>query len=77
MNRYLARQMGLDELILWGRETLAAGDLAQEDEIFLRELLDMAGTPGNEAFGLTLEECEHLMGHLGQELEVSAKPLAQ
>lgn len=77
MNRYLSRQIGLEDLLAWARETVAAGDLAHEDEAFLRELLDTAGTPGDEAFGLTLEECEHLMGHLGHELDVSVRPLPQ
>ena len=77
MNRYLARQIELQKLIGWARETLAEGDLAHEDDAFLRELLDMAGAPGDEGFGLTLEECQYLMGHLGHELEVSVRPLAQ
>lgn len=77
MNRYLSRQMGLEELIAWAQATLEAGDLTPEDESFLHELLKCAGEPGDEAFGLTLEECEYLMKHLGQELEVSARPLAQ
>ncbi|MEJ2209393.1 MAG: hypothetical protein P8129_10195 [Anaerolineae bacterium] len=76
MNRYLARQIDLTELIEWAQATLAEGKLSAEDEAFLRDLVAQAGEPGSEAFGLTLEACAELMARLGQDLQVRTEPLA-
>jgi hypothetical protein len=74
MNRYLGQEIPLTALVEWAQETLRAGDLSSDDAAFLQELIDRAGQPGTEAFGLTLEDCAQLLRRLGQELRVSTAP---
>jgi hypoxanthine phosphoribosyltransferase len=75
MNRYLSREIELFELLAWAQDTLAGGDLAPDDEAFLRDLVARAGGPGDAKFGLTMEDCAELLGRLGQDLRVSTNPL--
>jgi hypoxanthine phosphoribosyltransferase len=74
MNRYLAREMPLAELVSWAAKTLEEGDLSAQDEAFLRGLRERAGEPGTATFGLTLEDAAELMTGLGQALEVRMVP---
>jgi hypoxanthine phosphoribosyltransferase len=75
INAYLNREISLSQLIAWAEETLAAGDLSPDDESVLYDLVESAGRPDSEAFGLTIEEWSELLGRLGQELRVSTGPL--
>jgi hypoxanthine phosphoribosyltransferase len=77
LNKYLAWQISLDELIAWARQTLEAGELSPDDEALLQDLVDWAGEPDSAAFGLTIEEWSRLLRRLGQELRVSTVPLAR
>ena len=77
LNKYLAWEISLDELITWARQTLEAGELSPDDEALLQDLVDWAGEPDSAAFGLTIEEWSRLLRRLGQELRVSTVPLAR
>lgn len=75
MSSYLTRAISLESLVQWAEATLASGDLSPDDASLLRDLMVRAGTPGEEGFGLTMEDCALLLGRLGQELRVSTGPL--
>ena len=77
MNKYLARELSIDELVTWAQDTLEAGDLSPDDEALLRDLVARAGEPDSATFGLTIEEWSRLLHRLGQELRVSTSPLAR
>ena len=77
INSYLARQIGLAELLVWARGTLAGGDLPLDDEKVLRDLVERAGEPGSKDFGLTVEEWSELLNRLDQELRVNISPRAR
>jgi hypoxanthine phosphoribosyltransferase len=77
INKYLAWEISLGELITWARQTLEAGELSPDDEALLQDLVDWAGEPDSAAFGLTIEEWSRLLRRLGQELRVSTAPLAR
>jgi hypoxanthine phosphoribosyltransferase len=77
INAYLNRESSLPQLIAWAEETLSAGDLSPDDESVLRDLVECAGRPDSETFGLTMEEWADLLGRLGQELRVSTSPISQ
>jgi hypoxanthine phosphoribosyltransferase len=77
LNKYLAREISLDELITWARQTLEAGELSPDDEALLQDLVAWAGEPDSATFGLTIEEWSRLLRRLGQELRVSTAPLAR
>jgi len=77
LNKYLAWEISLDELITWARQTLEAGELSPDDEALLQDLVDWAGEPDSATFGLTIEEWSRLLRRLGQELRVSTVPLAR
>jgi hypoxanthine phosphoribosyltransferase len=74
VNSYLSREIDLPALVNWAGETLSEGDLAPDDEAFLRGLLERAGEPDSATFGLTLEDCEALLARLGQEIEIYTHP---
>jgi hypothetical protein len=77
LNKYLARELSLEELIEWAEHTLAAGGLSPDDESLLQDLVARAGEPDSATFGLTIEEWSRLLRRLGQELRVSTAPLAR
>lgn len=77
LNAYLGGEVKLAQLVAWAQEMLAKGDLSGEDESLVRDLLERAGAPGTEAFGLTLEDCRDLLKRLGRELRISTGPLVQ
>jgi hypoxanthine phosphoribosyltransferase len=77
MNKTLARELSIDELIKWAQDTLKAGDLSPDDESLLRDLVAWAGEPDSATFGLTIEEWSQLLRRLGQELRVSTSPLTR
>jgi hypoxanthine phosphoribosyltransferase len=76
INAYLNRESSLAQLIGWAKETLAAGDLSPDDESVLYDLVECAGDPASETFGLTMEDWSELLGRLGQELRVSTSPMS-
>jgi len=77
LNRYLGQEITVAQLVSWAQETLAAGDLSDEDEALLRDLVARAGEPGGADFGLTLEDCSEFMTRLGYELRINTSPLAR
>jgi hypoxanthine phosphoribosyltransferase len=77
LNKYLAWEISLDELVTWARQTLEAGELSPDDEALLQDLVAWAGEPDSATFGLTIEEWSRLLRRLGQELRVSTAPLAR
>ncbi len=77
LNRYLNQEISASQLVAWAKETLAEGDLSEEDEVLLNDLVARAGTPGTEAFGLTIEDCSEFMERLGYELRISTGPLTR
>jgi len=77
LNKYLVREISLDGLITWARQTLEAGGLSPDDEALLQDLVAWAGEPDSATFGITMEEWSRLLRRLGQELRVSTAPLAR
>lgn len=75
LNHYLSQEITATQLVSWARETLAAGDLSEEDEVLLHDLVTRAGEPGSAAFGLTIQDCSEFMTRLGYELRFSTSPL--
>lgn len=75
LNAYLNRELELPLLLSWARETVAAGDLSPDDERLLRDLIDRAGGPASNGYGLTLEDISEFLGRLGHELRISTSPL--
>jgi hypoxanthine phosphoribosyltransferase len=75
LNAYLDRQIRISALIDWARDTLQQGDLSPDDDALLQELVDRAGTPGSESFGLTLEDCAEFLGRLDYDLQITTRPL--
>jgi len=74
---YLNRQTSLAQLIAWTQQTLESGGLSADDESLLRDLVNRAGIPGSDAFGLTMEALSELLGRLGRELRISTGPLGR
>jgi hypoxanthine phosphoribosyltransferase len=77
LNSYLDQELSLSELVDWAEETLAAGDLFEEDESLLHDLIARSGDPDSNTFGLTIEDCREFLERLGYNLQVSTDPLPQ
>jgi hypoxanthine phosphoribosyltransferase len=75
ISRCLNRETTLSQLVSWARNTVEDGDLSEDDESVLRDLVARAGEPGAEDFGLTMEDWSDLLARLGQELRISTGPL--
>ncbi len=79
LNDYLNGAITLAQLVAWAQDTLAAGDLAPDDDAVLRDLVGRAtaGGPGGAALGLAIEDCHDLLRRLGYGLRVSVSSLAR
>jgi len=75
LTTYLNRQTPLAQLVSWARQTLGSGALSADDESLLRDLVERAGIPDSDSFGLTMEELSEFLGRLGRELRISTSPL--
>jgi hypoxanthine phosphoribosyltransferase len=75
LSSYLNHEATLTQLVAWSQATLAEGDLSLDDERLLRDLVDRAGQPDSDSYGLTLEDCREFLGRLGRDMRVSTGPL--
>jgi hypoxanthine phosphoribosyltransferase len=75
LSGYLNQEVTLAELVAWSRDTLADGALSPDDESVLRDLVQRAGQPDGERYGLTLEDCHEFLKRLGREMQVTTDPM--
>jgi hypoxanthine phosphoribosyltransferase len=75
ISAYLNLRIGLEQLVAWAQTMVDEGQLSQDDEVLLRDLVARAGDPDGEGFGLSIEDISEFLGRLGRELRVSTSPL--
>ncbi len=76
VNAYLNQDISLEQLVDWAQTAVDKGQLSQDDESLLRDLVTRAGEPSGDSFGLTLEDLAEFLGRMGHELRVSTGPLS-
>jgi len=62
---YLHHEITLAELVEWAEEAVMEGEFSASDVEALRAVTARLGLADVRAFGLTWEDCEQLLDHLG------------
>ena len=67
-------QIPLAQLVDWAENALMEGEFAEGDMTVLRIVISRLGVADVRAFGLTWEDCEHLLAQLGFSARVDVVP---
>jgi hypothetical protein len=70
LEAYLHHQLSLDDLVAWANAAMMEGDFEEEHFDAIRDAVARLGLADVRAFGLTWEECENLLQHLGYHARV-------
>ena len=70
LDAYLHHQLALEDLVVWANTAMMDGDFEEEHFDTVREVVARLGLADVRAFGLTWEECENLLKHLGYHARV-------
>jgi len=70
LDAYLHHQLSLDDLVAWANAVMMEGDFEEEHFDAIRDAVARLGLADVRAFGLTWEECENLLQHLGYHARV-------
>ncbi len=70
LDAYLHHQLSLDDLVTWANAAMMEGDFEEEHFDAIRDAVARLGLADVRAFGLTWEECENLLQHLGYHARV-------
>jgi hypothetical protein len=62
---YLRHEIPPAQLVDWAETAMMHGEFAEEDATALRHVVSRLGVADVRAFGLTWEDCESLLRHLG------------
>jgi len=67
---YLQHQISLDDLVDWAERALMEGELADNEPQELAEVLARLGLADVRNFGLSWDDCETLLHHLGYKAHI-------
>ena len=67
---YLQHSITLEQLVDWAENAVMEGEFAPEETQILRKVVPRLGVADVRAFGLTWEDCEHLLKQLGYAAQV-------
>ena len=70
LEAYLHHQLSLDDLVAWASAAMMEDDFEEEHFDAIRDAVARLGLADVRAFGLTWEECENLLHHLGYHARV-------
>ena len=70
LTAYLHHEISLAQLVDWAETALLDGEFADQDADALRFVVSRVGVADVRAFGLTWEDCEHLLDRLGYRTRV-------
>lgn len=68
---YLRHELSLAELVAWAESAMMDGEFDPIDFATIRDVVARLGVADVRAFGLTWEDCEHLLSRLGYSAQVS------
>ena len=68
---FLRHEVSLAALVDWAEEALREGDFAELNYAAIRDAVARIGVADVRAFGLTWEDCEHMLRGLGYSARVS------
>ena len=70
LTAFLHHETSLAQLVDWAETALLDGEFADQDAEALRFVISRLGVAAVRAFGLTWEDCEHLLDRLGYRTRV-------
>jgi len=65
LEAYLHHQMSLEDLVEWAHSAMMDADFEEAHFEAIRDVVARLGVADVQAFGLTWEDCEHLLNKLG------------
>jgi len=68
---HLHHELSLDRLVAWAEAAMMDGEFDPEHLSIIRDVIARIGVADVRAFGLTWEDCEQLLAHLGYSAQVS------
>jgi len=70
LEEYLHHELSLTQLVDWAENAIMESDIAPSDTEVIAQVLGRIGVADVRAFGLTLDECEHLLERLGYSIRL-------
>jgi hypothetical protein len=67
---YLEHRISLEELVGWAERVMMEEGWEEEHSDVLRDVLARLGLADVQAFGLTWEDCEEMLGRLGYRVKI-------
>ena len=67
---YLHHRITLEELVGWAEEAMMEEEFDERDLEILREVVGRIGVANIKEFGLTWEDYEALLSHLGYQVQI-------
>lgn len=73
---YLQNQLTLSEVVDWAEQAMQEGEFAPTDFEVVRDIVSRLGLADVNEFGLTWEDCEKFLAHLGYAVRVEVLEVA-
>jgi hypothetical protein len=71
LNAYLQHHLTLAQLVDWAEDAMLGAEFADAHFEAIRDVVARLGVADVRAFGLTWEDCEHLLHRLGYSARIS------
>jgi hypothetical protein len=71
---HLQSRLPLNDLVDWAENALMEGEFVEEDAGLLSQVVGRLGVADVRTFGLTWEDCDHLLRQLGYTARVEVVP---
>lgn len=72
---YLNHQIGLKDLVNWAEDAMLMGEFDPDSAHVISEVVARLGIADVREFGLTWEDCSHLLSKLGYSPKVTLEPI--
>lgn len=69
---YLQHKTTISDLVDWAETALMEGEIQEDDQELVRDILAKLGLADVKAFGLLWEDCDDIMRKLGYPLRIDA-----
>ena len=71
LSAHLHHELSLDSLVAWAESAMMDGEFDPANLPTIRDVVARIGVADVRAFGLTWDDCEHLLTQLGYSAQVS------
>ncbi len=74
LTSYLHHELELAELVDWAENIMMDGDFDEDNYEILRDIVSRLGVSDVRTFGITWEECDRFLNHLGYSVKIQVCP---